>query len=209
MTRWSLLGAARDGDPTAQERLVALYRPALIGYLRGAGAGEEAEDLAQEVLLRLFQDGVLARADPGAGRFRSLLLAVARHVLLDHRARAQAGKRGGGRAPVPLTPALEPPAPDEQAAFDREWLLVLIERALTRLAREHPNYHAAVRRRLEGHAAGPELEPATARAHLHRARRTLLRYLREEVWRYSLDPADHETELRFLGGLLGASPGGP
>ncbi len=206
-TRWSLLGAARDGDPEAQTRLVALYRPSLVAWLRGAGAGDDAEDLAQEVLMRLFAGGVLARANPGAGRFRSLLLAVARHVLLDHRARTGAAKRGGGQRPRSLELDEAEATPAERAGFDREWLLGLVERALERLAREHPQHHAALRLHLDGRApaqvaAALGLEPVTARSHLHRARQALARYLREEVWRYSADPDDHATEMRFLGELL-------
>lgn len=212
-TRWTLLGAARDGDPEAQTRLVALYRPILVAWLRAAGAAQDAEDLAQEVLLRLFSGGVLARAAPGAGRFRSLLLAVARHVLLDHRARSGAAKRGGGRSPRSLDEGGEEAVATstERASFDREWLLGLVERGLERLARDHPKHHAALRLHLDGRApadvaAALGLEPVTARSHLHRARQALARYLREEVWRYSADPDDHATEMRFLGDLLKEGP---
>ena len=204
-TRWSLLGAAQGGDAPAQEALVKLYLPPVIRYLRASGAGQDAEDLAQEVFLRLFHRDVLARADPHAGRFRSLLLAVARNVLRGERTKAQAQKRGGGRELLSLEEDQVPQA--EREAFDREWLLSLLERAIERLAQEHPTYHEAMCLSLRGQAPAEiarslERKPKDVRNHLHRARKALARYLHEDAWNYTASPNDHATELGLLSRLL-------
>ena len=176
----------------------------MVRFLGALGAKEEAEDLAQEVFLRLFQ-GVLAKADPEAGRFRSLLCAVSRNVLRAHRTRAQAKKRGGDRAMVPLDEQQVPA--EDQSRFDREWLLALLEGAIEALAVEHPSYHQA----LVAHMAGRSHDEIAAelgcsnkdvRNRLHRARKALGRSLRAAAWSYSNSPSDHATELNFLQSML-------
>lgn len=205
-----MIDAARGGDAAAQEELHDRYRGVVVAFLRRRGLEADAEDVAQEVFVRLFQRGVLARADPGRGSFRALLLAVTRHTLSDHLDARAARKRGGGAAPVPLDD-VEPPAPDEQTEFDREWLLAVLEAALARLRREHPNYHAAVKAHLlEGQpqaqvAAAAGLRPGDVRNHLHRGRRKLMDYVREEAWRTSAGPDDHATELEYLARLCASA----
>lgn len=208
-TRWTLLDAAREGDQDSCAELVRLYRKPVVRFLHALGARGEAEDLAQEVFLRLFQ-GLLEEADPEAGRFRSLLCAVSRNVLRAHRTRAQAKKRGGDRAQVPLDEQRIPA--EEQSRFDREWLLALLEGAIEELAAEHPRYHQALVRHLAG--AGHEQIAAElggsnkdVRNWLHRARKALGRSLRAAAWSYSKNPADHATELNFLQSLLPPGPG--
>ena len=58
-------------------------------------SSDEAEDLAQEVFLRLFKDGVLEQADRSKGRFRHLVLAVTKNVVGNHLTYIRAKKRGG------------------------------------------------------------------------------------------------------------------
>lgn len=176
----------------------------MVRFLQALGAKGEAEDLAQEVFLRLFQR-VLAEADPAAGRFRSLLCAVSRNVLRAHRTRAQAKKRGGDRAQVPLDEQRVPA--EDQSRFDREWLLALLEDAIETLAAEHPDYHQALVRHLAGAshdeiAAELGCSNKDVRNRLHRARKALGRSLRAAAWNYSRNPADHATELNFLQSML-------
>jgi RNA polymerase sigma factor (sigma-70 family) len=199
-TRWSLLDGARQGDTACRDDLVRLYRPPVVRFLRSLGAGQDAEDLAQEVFLRLFED-VLGGTDRAAGRFRSLLLAVSRNVYRGARTKAQAKKRGGGVAALSLREDLIPA--EERAAFDREWVLALIERAVADLAAENPAQHAAMSLHLGGashDAIAAELGCSTkdVRNRLHRARKALARLLRAAAWNHCADPAEHATELALL-----------
>lgn len=207
-THWTLVEAAQRGDAAALRALCATYRPAVLAWLERRGVGPDAEDLAQEALVRLLE-AALARADRERGRFRGLVFAVARHALLRHREREAAQKRGGGRVEVrgDLDPPAAPEEPDDD--FDREWLAVLVEGALARLAREHPPWFEALRRFAV--LGQPQAEVAAALAtttgavkkQVLRARRRLGEYLREAVWQYSRSRGDYEVELRALARLLG------
>ncbi len=205
-TRWTVIHLAREGEESAVRSLVLKYRPVVVSYLCRRGLGQEAEDLAQEVLVRLFHEGVLARANRAEGRFRSLLLAVTRNVLGKHLERRGAKKRGGGKVGLLGDQEVATAKPDEE--FDREWLANLLQQALERLAREHPTYFEAFRRSiLDGTpqkdvAEALGLTPGAVRKHVHRGKRKLISYLREEIWDTSSSPGDYDAELRYLAKLL-------
>ena len=208
-TRWTLIRAAQAGDSAAWEAFVQRYRPPLIEWLRHLGAREAAEDLAQEVFLRLHARDVLERAEPRRGRFRDLLRAVARYTLSDHRERETAGKRGGG-AVVASLGERDPPAPaqDVDQAFDRAWLLHLLELALERLREEYPHYHAAISGALLEERAQEQVGAELGRSRgevknwVHRGKQKLALFLREEVWRYAGSERECREELAALAGLL-------
>jgi RNA polymerase sigma-70 factor (ECF subfamily) len=208
-TRWSIVNAAQQGDVAAIRTLAEKYRPAVVAWLERRGLGADAEDLAQEALLGILGPA-LARADRRAGRFRGLVFAVARNIHLKHLEREGAQKRGPGRTvqlgtdhdvPDPAAP------PDDE--FDREWLQALVQSALARLGREHPQYLEAVRRFVldeQPQARIAEEVGASVGAVkklVLRGKKKLAAYLREEVWAYAASPEEYETELRLLSQLLG------
>src|SRR3569623_376804 len=142
-TRWTLVLAARGESPAARQALsdlcAANYAP-VLRFLRADGHdADEAQDLAHG-----FFAGVLARqsldgADPARGRFRSYLLGALKHFAGHQREAASRIKRGAGMEPLPLDGGTETshrqvPAPLRtempDAAFDREWALAVIGRAL-------------------------------------------------------------------------------
>lgn len=193
-TLWTVIRGARSGDEAALREFALKYRAPVVAYAARRGLRDEAEDIAQEVFLRLFQDGVLAKADPSKGRFRSLVLAVTRNVIGHHVERAKTKKRGGGR--VQSLGDLDP-AGSRDDDFDREWVSHLVEVALARLAKEHPSYHAALSASLEGRPYEGD-----SKNHLFRGRQKLAEYLRDQVRDYSTSRADYEEELRYLSGFL-------
>jgi len=206
-TRWTEIDAARRGDAEAQRSFVEKYRPALVAYFARRGLVDDAEDVAQQVLLKLF-GRVLSGADAGRGRFRSLLFTVASRTLASHLAARNAAARGGGQV-APLGDAAEQvPAAEDADAFDREWVRALLRACLTRLRAEHEHYHRAVAGTLlEGRpqrevAQAMGCSPTDVKNYVRRGRKKLIAYLREEVWRYSSTQAELFEELTHLRGLL-------
>jgi RNA polymerase sigma factor (sigma-70 family) len=148
-TRWSLVVAAGQreapGSEAALATLCRIYWYPLFAYARRHSSRfEDAQDLTQEFFARLLEKDFLRQADQRRGRFRSFLLTAFKHFLANERERANAQKRGGGRAPLPLDfPSgerryLAEPSQDATAetAFDRAWALTLLEQALSRLREE-------------------------------------------------------------------------
>lgn len=91
------LDAARAGDGQAWSELYHGVAPLLIGYLR-AQRLPDPEDVAGEVLLEVVRD--LHRFEGSERNFRSWVLAIAHHRLLDARRRA-------ARRPLSLVPGDE------------------------------------------------------------------------------------------------------
>jgi len=139
-TIWIQIREAQKGDRAGMNDLLARYRGALLGYLRRKGLRpDHAEDMAQEVLLRVAQPGFLKKADSAKGRFRTLLLAVTRRVLSEHRRWEHAGKRGGHAAimntremSLTETNVFDRVSADDPE-FDQLWVAEIVERALADL----------------------------------------------------------------------------
>ena len=84
------LEALRAGDRGPFEAFVRSETSTFLGFFRRLGADEaEAEDLVQEVFLKLFQS---ARSYQPAGRFGAFAFRIARNAWIDRR------RRGGLRA---------------------------------------------------------------------------------------------------------------
>ena len=102
-TMWTLLSRAREGNAGELDSLLRQYRPPVLAFVRTLVRDpEEAEDVTQEVFVTVLQDGILAKADRLKGKFRSLLLAVARHVISERWRARTALKRGGNQRPLSL-----------------------------------------------------------------------------------------------------------
>ena len=90
-TRWSLLRLAHGTHPDttkARQMLVLRYSPAVRRYVGAiVRQGEDADELAQEVVLRLMR-GDFAGADPTKGRFRDFLKMAVRNMIHNHWARS-------------------------------------------------------------------------------------------------------------------------
>jgi RNA polymerase sigma-70 factor (ECF subfamily) len=140
-TLWDDIRSVQGGAPGPLESLLGRYRAPVIGFLRWKGCGEhEAEDLAQEVLLRLSRPDFIARVDASKGRFRALVAAVTRHVLSEGRRKDHAERRGGGARvlreseldPEALVLSGQAAAPDD-SMFDRLWVTELVSRSMKEL----------------------------------------------------------------------------
>ena len=207
-TRWTIIDAARGGDEDAFGLLVTRYRAPVIGYMRRRGLASEAEDLSQEVFLRFFDKQILAGAEPAKGRFRNLLLAVARNVANAHVRQALTLKRGAGDAAHSLG-EIDPPSPEKELeTFDREWLANLLDLALRCLRSEYPRYYGAISRFLlqkqtyEEIAAAMGCGKGDVKNLIHRGKRKLAQFLREDVRGYTSSRGEFNTELELLSRML-------
>jgi RNA polymerase sigma-70 factor, ECF subfamily len=129
------------GEVAAFEPLVARVLPRLIGYFRRLGADRaEAEDCAQEVLLKIYR--VRERYEPRA-RFVTFLFHVARNHWIDRYRHVRAGPETvSADAPGPteglgLKADLEAPPSDPARALSGRELSRAIERAIGALGPEH------------------------------------------------------------------------
>ena len=153
MADWDLprdpLAALRAGDPKPFEAFVRSHARKLYAFFRRQGAGlHKAEDLAQEVFLKLHHHAPRYRPDE---RFGAFVLRVARNIWIDDRRRA-----GARLAPSRLerrTPSGEPAEPSVVSGLSEE--SGPFDRAVT--AEEGARLHAALRELSEAHRAVFEL----------------------------------------------------
>lgn len=110
-TSTSLIARVRVGDQAAWSRMVDLYAPLVYFWCRRADLGQEdAADLAQDVLAKVFSGISSFRHDRNNSTFRGWLWTISRNALIDHarveRDRAEAA--GGTAAHENLQQVAEP-----------------------------------------------------------------------------------------------------
>jgi RNA polymerase sigma-70 factor (ECF subfamily) len=149
-TRWTLVSRSRGSDTQARAALSELcgaYYAPVVAFLRRDGRDEDtARELAHDFFAKLLAGDAINGADPLRGRFRSYLLSALKRFAADQRDHDHAAKRGGGQihavienedsstgAGLQIADA-SVEAPD--AAFDRQWALTLLARALATLEAE-------------------------------------------------------------------------
>ncbi len=149
-TRWTLISRSRGEDTQAKAALSELceaYYAPVMAFLRRDGRAEDvARDLAHDFFAKLLAGGTIDGADPLRGKFRSYLLMVLKRFAANQRIHDHAAKRGGGQIHAVIDGESDATgaglqiadtrieAPD--AAFDRQWALTLLARALVRLESE-------------------------------------------------------------------------
>ena len=107
------------------------YAGALLVFAyRAIGNLQDAEDVVQEVLVRVWRSA--DRFDPGRGAVSTWLFTIARNVVIDHRRRQQARPRVVGEVA-----ADEHEAGGDAAAFDRALEAWQMAEALRSLTTDH------------------------------------------------------------------------
>lgn len=72
-----------EGDDAAWERIVTMYAKRIYNLsYRYTGRREDAEDLTQEIMIRVYQNLNTFRSD--AGSFQNWVLRVGRNLIIDH-----------------------------------------------------------------------------------------------------------------------------
>ena len=128
------LAARETGvDQAAWFRFFALYQPVMVEFARMKGAGDDAEDVVQEVfadLAKAFQAGRYAREK---GSFRAYLATMLRNELISRFRRKQAKSRVDGRARTPAAP-LAAPSADDLPVWNLARHRAAVEHVLTKTA---------------------------------------------------------------------------
>jgi RNA polymerase sigma-70 factor (ECF subfamily) len=226
-TRWTLVIAA--GDPRRKEARSALvslcenYWYPLYAFLRRRGyPADRAQDLTQEFFTRVLEGRYLDRADPEKGRFRSFLLASLKFFVADEEDRQRARKRGGGQlVPLEFSSGEEryqrEPAHDEtpERIFERRWALSVLDRVVEKLREEflhqgRPEHFERLKVFLLGHSDAPyatlarEMNASEGglKVAIHRLRKRYRELFRQEIADTVADPAEVESELRYLATVL-------
>jgi len=232
MTQWSAISLARGEDDTAANsglRTLAVnyWRPLYL-YLRKRGDNhEDASDSVQGFFAFMFSSGFLSHVDREGGKFRSYLLKSLERWRSRERTREGAQKRGGQVEHVPLDGIEEMQGVAEpgdelspEAAFDRQWALEMVSRAVEGLRddyerRDREKWFDMLRPALPG---GGQLAPyaelalqlATSEGAIKKAvfdmRNAFASRLREEIRSTVQSNEDAEEELRYLVSVMGASP---
>jgi RNA polymerase sigma-70 factor (ECF subfamily) len=217
------------GDPQRKEARSALvslcenYWYPLYAYLRRRGyPADQAQDLTQDFFIRVLEGRYLDRADPIKGRFRSFLLTSLKFFIADEEDRRRAQKRGGG-ALVSLEVSSgeeryqREPAHDEtpERIFERRWALSVLERVVERLRDEfvrhgRPEHFERLKVFLLGNSDAPyavlaaemNTSEGALKVAIHRLRKRYRELLRQEIADTVADPAEVDSELRFLAAVL-------
>jgi RNA polymerase sigma factor (sigma-70 family) len=226
-TRWTLVIAAADLQrKDARAALVSLcesYWYPLYAYVRRRGyPADQAQDLTQEFFVRVLDGRYLDRADADKGRFRAFLLTSLKFFLADEADRHRAQKRGGGNVlSLEISSGEEryqrDPAHNEtpDRIFERRWALSMLDRVVDRLRAEFVqhgrlDHFNRLKVFLLDHAETPYNELAremgtsegALKVAVHRLRKRYRDLFRQEIAETLADPADVESELRFLAAAL-------
>lgn len=223
-THWTCVllaqGESAEARAALNELCTAYYAPVAAFLKHSVRRSESADDLTQEFFSRVLTGRAFDQADPQRGRFRSYLLGAVKHFLSDMRDHEQAAKRGGGTVHMRLDPGTDtspgidvpdPNAVSPEAAFEKQWALTLIDRALHQLQTEMTNDgQAAHFEKLKPWLTGNVEEPQSVAARslgmnenavkvaIHRLRRRFRELVKTEIAHTVSDPAEQEAELSEL-----------
>ncbi len=208
-TIWDDIASARGGAERELDLLLARYRGPVVAFLRWKGADpDEAEDLAQEVLLRLSRPDFLEKVDRAKGRFRSLLLAVTCNILSEARRHDGAERRGGDVRILAGDELAHSLASEDDPVFERLWVAELVSRALRELEddaslRGSPIAAAFRLKYIEGLtqeevAARLGCTVFNAKNHIHSGKLKFQQRILAAVKAYCVTPEEFETEARRL-----------
>lgn len=227
-TRWTLVrnaaGSSAGGRQALSELCAAYYEPVvafLRCHLRDADA---AREMSHGFFAQMLAGGTIHTADPERGRFRSYLLGAVKHFLAHQREAAQRMKRGGGAEPVSLEDEAALAVADDQqlspeAAFDRQWALTVLSRALDFLRAEctadgRAEFFDQVKPWLMGDATHGDqsalaeaggMSAASMKMAVHRLKRRFRECVKAELAGTLEDPAMIEEEMKSIFAALGGA----
>ena len=223
-THWSCVlqaqGESTEARKALNELCTAYYAPVHAFLRQSVRRGESAEDLTHDFFTRVLSGLAFGQANPDRGRFRSYLLGAVKHFLADTRDQQGAWKRGGQSdhssldAGTDTSPGMDVPDTNTlspEAAYDKQWALTLLDRALRQLQDEltregKGTQFEILKPWLTGHAIQPQSAAAQAlglhenavKVAIHRLRRRFRDFVTAEIAHTVTDPTEQSAELADL-----------
>lgn len=229
-TRWTRVCLAKADSDEGRRALAdlcdAYYEP-VVAYLRRVFRdADAARDMSHAFFAEMLAGGAIHAADPERGRFRFYMLGAVRHFIAHQHEAAQRLKRGGGVTPLSLdadsstSPALHVPEDarlSPEAAFDRQWAVTVLARAMEALGGEcaaqgKAAFFDQLRPWLLGDAdygdqtdaaAALGLSAAAMKVAVHRMRQRFRQCVKAEIAGTLNDESAVEDEMRSLLAALG------
>lgn len=202
---WTTIMQVRTDPERVKDRVVRRYRTPVYEFIRRQGVKhEDGEDLTQEVFVRITGENFLQKIDPAKGKFRSLILAVTRHVIASWQRHQLAGPRDRRKEVAIADDAEIPVEAPPDAEFDQLWVKNLIEQAFERTQAD--NALAALKLQMSGKsyreiAAELSTTETDVTNLIHRAKQRLRKEVETLIREYS-GTEDVEEEIASLLKLL-------
>jgi RNA polymerase sigma-70 factor (ECF subfamily) len=167
------------GDDAAWEVVVTSYGKRIYNLsYRYTNRRDEAEDLTQEILIRVFRNLKSYRADSGA--FQNWILRVARNLIIDHYRQVRRYPQAGGSEELETMNIKDDRIPNPQRAAEQMEASRFLQDGLQSLAPELKE--AIILRDLEGMAYSEmsdllNIPEGTVKSRINRGRLELARLL--------------------------------
>jgi RNA polymerase sigma-70 factor (ECF subfamily) len=138
-----------QGDDAAWEQIVNSYTRRIynLGY-RYTNRRDEAEDLTQEILVRVYQNLKSFRAD--AGTFQNWILKVGRNLIIDHYRQTRRFQQAAGTEELEAMNLKDEKAPNPERTVERDEAARFLREGLQALSPELKE--AIILRDIEGMA---------------------------------------------------------
>jgi RNA polymerase sigma-70 factor, ECF subfamily len=138
-----------QGDDSAWESVVNLYSKRIYNLsYRYTNRRDEAEDLTQDILIRVYQNLKSYRAESGS--FQNWIMRVARNLIIDHYRQVRRFPQGGGSEELETMNIRDDKVPNPQRAAEQVEASQFLQDGLQALSPELKE--AIVLRDLEGMA---------------------------------------------------------
>lgn len=210
-TRRSLVLRAKDGDADAANELAELYRRPLLTWLRKKGEPNDvAEDIVQVSLQRiLVKPAILKRVDFSKGKFRNLVIGVAKNVARERERKDSRQREIDTRRMLDLAQV-----EDQDSGFHLERARSIATGAAETLRTRHPAEHFVYRLLAEGRSY-EDIADIYDREHGHeprrgrltrdfidnrhrRAKEVLQRAILERLWKECATEEEVKDEFNLL-----------
>ncbi|MDF7800689.1 sigma-70 family RNA polymerase sigma factor [Pontiellaceae bacterium B1224] len=185
-TRESLLIRLKDGeDCDAWWEFHEIYGRLIFGYsLHYEISHAEAEDIVQEVCIKVFRQIIRFDYSPERGRFRGWLKTITRNAVIDYLRRKQTRRKTSQEYRTQFEERLEAELDRDDRIWRLEWEKAVYETALDRVRKRvgEDTFRVFHRYVLDDQSAAEVSEETTLDANaIYAVKNRMLKYIRQEV----------------------------